>query len=911
MRGTSGDTITNTVSTVTADQTDSNATPDDNSESVTVGNSTDLAVTKAVDNATPNEGDTIVWTVGLANNGPAQATSVSLTDVLPAGVSHVSDVPSQGSHDDATGLWTIGTIDSGSAVSLAITVTVDAGTSGDTITNTVSTVTADQTDSNATPDDNSESVTVGNSTDLAVTKAVDNATPNEGDTIVWTVGLANNGPAQATSVSLTDVLPAGVSYVSDVPSQGSHDDATGLWTIGTIDSGSAVSLAITVTVDAGTSGDTITNTVSTVTADQTDSNATPDDNSESVTVGNSTDLAVTKAVDNATPNEGDTIVWTVGLANNGPAQATSVSLTDVLPAGVSHVSDVPSQGSHDDATGLWTIGTIDSGSAVSLAITVTVDAGTSGDTITNTVSTVTADQTDSNATPDDNSESVTVGNSTDLAVTKAVDNATPNEGDTIVWTVGLANNGPAQATSVSLTDVLPAGVSHVSDVPSQGSHDDATGLWTIGTIDSGSAVSLAITVTVDAGTSGDTITNTVSTVTADQTDSNATPDDNSESVTVGNSTDLAVTKAVDNATPNEGDTIVWTVGLANNGPAQATSVSLTDVLPAGVSHVSDVPSQGSHDDATGLWTIGTIDSGSAVSLAITVTVDAGTSGDTITNTVSTVTADQTDSNATPDDNSESVTVGNSTDLAVTKAVDNATPNEGDTIVWTVGLANNGPAQATSVSLTDVLPAGVSYVSDVPSQGSHDDATGLWTIGTIDSGSAVSLAITVTVDAGTSGDTITNTVSTVTADQTDSNATPDDNSESVTVGNSTDLAVTKAVDNATPNEGDTIVWTVGLANNGPAQATSVSLTDVLPAGVSHVSDVRAKAAMTTPRVCGPLALSTAAARSAWPSRSRWMRAPPVTPSPTRSARSLPTKPTPMPRRTITVNRSRWATAPTWP
>ncbi|WP_251360254.1 DUF11 domain-containing protein, partial [Kangiella sp. TOML190] len=203
----------------------------------------------------------------------------------------------------------------------------------------------------------------------------------------------------------------------------------------------------------------------------------------------------------------------------------------------------------------------------------------------------------------------------------------------------------------------------------------------------------------------------------------------------------------DNATPDEGDTIVWTVGLANNGPAQATSVSLTDVLPAGVSYVSDVPSQGSHDDATGLWTIGTIDSGSAVSLAITVTVDAGTSGDTITNTVSTVTADQTDSNATPDDNSESVTVGNSTDLAVTKAVDNATPNEGDTIVWTVGLANNGPAQATSVSLTDVLPAGVSYVSDVPSQGSHDDATGLWTIGTIDSGSAVSLAITVTVDAG--------------------------------------------------------------------------------------------------------------------------------------------------------------------
>ena len=35
--------------------------------------------------------------------------------------------------------------------------------------------------------------------------------------------------------------------------------------------------------------------------------------------------------------------------------------------------------------------------------------------------------------------------------------------------------------------------------------------------------------------------------------------------------------------------------------------------------------------------------------------------------------------------------------------------------------------------TDLLPAGVTYVSDTPSQGSYDDLTGVWTVGAITAG----------------------------------------------------------------------------------------------------------------------------------------------------------------------------------
>uniref|UniRef100_UPI00260B6CC5 DUF11 domain-containing protein n=1 Tax=uncultured Aquimarina sp. TaxID=575652 RepID=UPI00260B6CC5 len=170
--------------------------------------------------------------------------------------------------------------------------------------------------------------------------------------------------------------------------------------------------------------------------------------------------------------------------------------------------------------------------------------------------------------------------------------------------------------------------------------------------------------------------------------------------------------------------------------------------------------------------------------------------DTITNTVTGVTLDQTDTNTTPDDPSEDITINNEVDLVVAKTVDNATPDEGDTINYTITVTNNGPARATAVSITDQLPTGVTYVSDTPSQGTYDDATGVWTIGDIDDSTVVTLVLEATVDAGTSDDTITNTVTGVTLDQVDNNTTSDDPSEDIVVNNEVDLVIAKIVDNAT-------------------------------------------------------------------------------------------------------------------
>lgn len=96
------------------------------------------------------------------------------------------------------------------------------------------------------------------------------------------------------------------------------------------------------------------------------------------------------------------------------------------------------------------------------------------------------------------------------------------------------------------------------------------------------------------------------------------------------------------------------------------------------------------------------------------------------------------------------------DLELDKEVDDATPDEDDTILYTITLTNNGPDDATGLEVDDTLPAEVAYVSHIASQGTYDDNTGIWTVGDLDNAEVATLEITVTVNSGTGGDSFDNT-----------------------------------------------------------------------------------------------------------------------------------------------------------
>jgi uncharacterized repeat protein (TIGR01451 family) len=800
---------TNTATISHSDQFDPDTGNNSGNATVTPQQS-DLALTKTVNDATPNVGDTVTFTVTLTNNGPDTASGVQVSDLLPAGLTFVSATPSQGSYSGATGLWTVGTVTTAVAPTLQIRATL---VSSSPQTNTVTISHSDQFDPNT--GNNSANVTVApQQSDLALTKTVNDPTPNVGDTVTFTVTLTNLGPDAATNVTVNDALPAGLTLVSALPSQGSY--AAGVWTVGTVSTSVAPTLQIQAMV---VSPNAETNTATISASDQFDPN-TSNNTADTTVTPQQSDLALNKTVNDATPNVGDTVTFTVNLTNNGPDPATNVQVTDLLPAGLTFVSATPSQGGYNSATGLWTVGTVTTATAPTLQIHAMV---VSPNAQTNTATISHSDQFD----PDSNNNQASATETpqqSDLALSKSVNDATPNVGDTVTFTVTLANHGPDPATNVQVNDLLPAGLSFVSATPSQGSYSSATGVWMVGAVSTTAAPTLQIQATV-VSPSAETNTATISH--SDQFDPNAGNNSADATVTPQQS-DLALTKTVNDATPNVGDTVTFTVTLANHGPDAATGVQVSDLLPAGLTFVSATPSQGSYSSATGLWSVGTVATTATPTLQIQATV---VSPNAETNTAAISHSDQFDPN-TGNNSANTTVTPQQSDLALTKTVSDATPNVGDTITFTVTLTNNGPDAATNVQVTDLLPAGLTFVSAMPSQGTYSSASGVWTVGAVGTTVTPTLQIRATVVSPSSE---TNTATISHSDQFDPN-TGNNQSGATVTPQQADLVVGKSVSDPTPNVGETIIYTVTVANSGPDDATGVALQDVLPVGVSYKSSI---------------------------------------------------------------------------
>lgn len=359
--------------------------------------------------------------------------------------------------------------------------------------------------------------------DLGVSKIVDDPTPAVGATVTFTITLTNAGPDTATNVFVNDVIPPGLSFVSAIPTQGSYDSVTGVWTLGSVAPGAPQTLGIQVIVVAPTA---TTNTATIAASDQFDSNL--NNNSDDATVTPSqVDLALTKTVSDNTPNVGDLVTFTITLANQSFETATNVAVTDLIPPEFAFVSAAPSQGSYNPVTGLWAVGSVFLGVPQTLPITATV---LSPSVAINTATISASDQLDPD-TSNNSASATSTPQQADLMVTKTVDNATPSLSSQVTFTITLTNNGPDVATNVSVTDLIPVGFFTLinASVP-QGTYNPITGVWTVGSLSVGAPLTLTLQVLV---TSSSPSTNTASISASDQFDPSA----------LNNSASVAVTPA--------------------------------------------------------------------------------------------------------------------------------------------------------------------------------------------------------------------------------------------------------------------------------------------------------------------------------------------------------------------------------
>ena len=190
--------------------------------------------------------------------------------------------------------------------------------------------------------------------------------------------------------------------------------------------------------------------------------------------------------------------------------------------------------------------------------------------------------------------------------------------------------------------------------------------------------------------------------------------------------DLSLTK---NASPTPVlpvDALTYTVTVTNNGPGSATGVQIVDTLPASVAFDSAVATQGSCGVAGSVVTcsVGILAAGQQATATITVFTSSSLGFITNTSTVIAVEDDPVPGNNAASVVVEVVAPPAIADISVTKSLVPPTfAVVGKSIGFGFTIENDGPGFAHNLTLTDVLPSGVTYDSFGASQGTCSEVGG--------------------------------------------------------------------------------------------------------------------------------------------------------------------------------------------
>ena len=424
-----------------------------------------------------------------------------------------------------------------------------------------------------------------------------------------------------------------------------------------------------------------------------------------------------------------TAEYSVSVTNSGDTTATNVTLTDDLPEGLTFVSSTPEAASASGSTVTWSLGDIPPGESV--AVTMVLSANNVGEQL----NTATAVSVEGISGQDTSLTSVIPGS---LQLAKSAPAETVS-GDDVTYEITVTNDGAGALTNIVLSDTLPLGLTYVSSSPEASVGADGTVSWLIESLDSEATAMVSLVATT--GDPGEVV-NTASV----QSDEGASA--SAEATTLVTQSDLAITKTVDNGAPLLGLQSVFTISVTNNGDATATNVAVVDPLPIEFQNVTAEPEASLGGDGSLQWTIAAIEPGGTANITVNAT---STTGGPITNTVS---ATERSSTVTAE---ASVNVLEPS-VSLAKAGGAALYVDGER-TYTISATNTGTANLTDVTITDNIPAEMSYVSS-DNGGQEADGVVTWSIGDLAVGSTVDVNVTL---RGESVGTVINTANVTSAE----------------------------------------------------------------------------------------------------------------------------------------------------
>ncbi len=741
-----------------------------------------------------------------------------------------------------------------------------------------------------------------------------------GGTVTFTITAQNNGPATSGAGTLTVALPSNVVYdagsakIDGVPGC-VYAAATLTCSITPL----ALGQTATVTYTAKGNGSGVQNTTATLVETaptNTDTNASNDSLTKSVTSIKGANLEVTQTGSNppgctagCTAAAGSNYTFHVGVKNNnGPDDATTFQVTYNLPAAVdfTFASATPlGAGWTCPAPAGTTLTCTYSGAPIPAngsapGIDITGQIITTAGSITGGVTVASTDSAtgDPDLTAASNgviTRVVTVTPGTNLQANKTmVSNATGLttvvNGEAVTLTLSATNTGTQQATGVTVTDTVPADFA-IGALPGGCVAAGSTITCTVGTLNAGAtsaSFAIPLTVTGLAGASG---TNTANVARVAPASGTNTPAAVAYSI-VAPFSKLTITKSkvpLAAASPSGGtdpvqtgqkilNTVVVTNSSSSTSAATGT-VTVVETLNDFPNETFDAVSSPGWSCTAGIpaanqvsctYTIPVSLARGASLPALVFTTNALGSGMNLSNEVCTgglisahVPAD-IDAVADCSGVKTIYSTPGDVDIGITKATSDANISTAEnTFDYTIVVTNHGAVTAPTVVVTDDIPmyqnigGGVTATGVTPvlaGMGAGESCTVNATTGDVtctikNLAAAASRTITITVTRPfKDGAAFTNTASWDSPDIVQTvNVFPDSATATVQVDALADVTVTNIADAPHPARvGTELAYTTSIKNIGASTAANVVLYHTID--TAKMSYVAGSAALTTGGSC---------------------------------------------------------------